>query len=614
MGLRPADSEARWRDAAIVFGTVVLGLLVADVFVWHPGFCLGDEADVVGWMQRVREGMPSPWLLGSGQGHRWLLRQAMGLWPGTLGVTALPGLLALGVEAALLYVLGRSLGGPRAGFFAVAAGLGAAFTLVRARAGLSFSLFPAEWLALVWLRTRCQRPWAWLLWGGLLGLCFFDYEAWIPAGLLLILVPFLGPLSARQRAWEAVGLTITLALLLPWDQVAEHWQRRRNASLFLASASSASAGWKGVLGLVQGAKSMPYMAPAGQGVLPWLYVLALPLGLKAWGPRAWVPLLSVVLGVALVLAGGAPYGVPAHRFIAAWPAVALVVGLGLAGLWTSLTQARSRYLLAVALVAGTGLQLFAWSGAQAASDAAFRAPVRDLKRAADAAWMHSQAEQLPLVTETHPLKGPLFRYMTGHRLPLPPEKAAKIVAFLPWEYLPAVRGVRAAVATFQEQGGYPAGMVAELQGREAAAAVEAERHLRPVLNAAPLISLKSIELVHAWLAQHPGAGAWARTVALDYVGFAQWMNGRYSPKDIEALRKEKLVSARPLLIAALGTAESMPEFSLQTLRYAKQVDAYNGRAWVLEAEVLDRLGRVHEAEAQRVRYQALYDKGALLCE
>jgi hypothetical protein len=294
--------------------------------------------------------------------------------------------------------------------------------------------------------------------------------------------------------------------------------------------------------------------------------------------------------------------------------LALLVGLGLAALWSRLASVWPRVLLSVALVLAFGVQLFAWAGAQAGSDAAFRAPVRDLKRAADAAWGRSQSEQLPLVTETHPLKGPLFRYMTGHVLPLPPENAVRVVAFLPWEYLPAVRGTRAAVATFQEQGGFPAGMVAELQGREAAAALEAERQLRPVLNAAPLISLKSIDRVRAWLTEHPRAGAWARTEALDYVGFALWMNGRYSPKDIEALRQEKLVSARPLLIAALGTAESMPEFSLQTLRYAKQVDAYNGRAWVLEAEVLERLGRTREAEEQRARYQVLYDKGALLCE
>ena len=613
MGLKPAAGGG-WLRGALALSALILALLVLDVFRWHPGYSLGDESDVVGFLQRVREGMPWRWVLTNGSLHKSLLYLAMQAWPGSLWVTSLPGILALPLEAALLFALGSRLAGPRAGFFAVLAGLCASFTLVRARLGLSLSIFPLEWLALLWSRSRCRRPWAWVVWGAALGICLFDYEAWAPGVVLFMVLPFLEPVPLRQRAWELLGVASLLLLLLPWQQVIEGYERRRAGSLFLkgSSPASASAGWKGFIGLFWGGKTMPYMAPPGHGVIPLWYVLALPLGLKHWGRRAWLPLVYLAAGAALVLAGGAPYGLPAHRFIAAWPALALLTGLGLDRAFDLLPSARQRRLLAVAVALACGQQLFNWASSEAQMDGAFHGPNRNLKAAAQAAWEQSKRTGLPLVTELHPLKAPEFRFMVGHPVPWLPAHPDSVVAFLPWEYLPALRGEKVTVATFQEEGGVAPGYVGLLHGSQAKAAMETELAMRPLMQRSQLFSLKSRALMGDWLLRNPEAGDWARTYALDYVSYVDWHSAHYDFKDIEALHKERLVSARPLIMAAMSTSESLPEFSLDTLRWGLRVDPFNGSLWTLEDAQLRRMSRTAEADERRRRFDEQNAKGLLL--
>jgi hypothetical protein len=595
MELRLEKSSQDWKTAALGLTAFMVLLVWADTVFWHAGYAYGDETDVIAAVQRLREGMPFRWDILGGSLHRLGLLASMSLWPGRLWATSVPAVAAMAAEGCLLFVLGRRLGGPRAGFFAVLAGLVSSFTLVRARTGVSLSLFPAEWLFLVWLRFYCRRPWAWLLWGLALGLCCFDYEAWAPTAALFLLLPFPEPLSWRQRAWELAGLLALVGVLLPPGTLASYLHRREAASLL--QTRSGSAGWAGFKGLLFGGRTLPYMAPRECAILPAWDWLLLPLGLALWQKRWWVPLAYVALGVALPLMGGAPFGLPAHRAIALWPALALLMGLALDRIAAQTVRSAGRLLFALLILAVAAHQLWAWQFNQGAMDAQFRGPIRDLKRAADAGWNQSQLMKVPLVTELHPMMGAQFRFLTGHSVPLPDAAADTVVAFLPWEYLPAVRKHFASVATFQEEAGYAPAMVAIFTGPLARQCVAAERDIRPLLLKAPPYSQQSSRLVFEWLRQNRSAGIWSRTLAVDYLMNVAWYTNELLPAWMENTYREPLVSAHPLLVAAHGSEADYPEVALKMVRRAREVDPFNEEAWILERSLLVTLKRDAEVAA-----------------
>jgi hypothetical protein len=609
MKLQLEKSSRDWQAAALGLTALMVLLVWADTVFWHVGYAYGDETDIVAAAQRLREGMPFSWDILGGSLHRWALLASMSLWPGRLWAPSVPAMAALAVEACLLFAVGRRLGGPRAGFFAVLAGLVSCFTLVRARACVSLSLFPAEWLILVWLRIYCRRPWAWLMWGVGLGFCCFDYEAWAPTALLFLLLPFLEPLSWRQRAWEGLGLLAAVAVLLPPGTLAYYVQRRENASLL--QPKSGSAGWDGFKGLVFGGRTLPYLAPLGFAVLPAWDWLLWPLGLSFWPKRWWVPLAYVALGVALPLMGGAPFGLPAHRAVALWPALALLMGLALDRIAAQTSSSWGRAVFALLILAVASQQLWAWQFNQNAMDPQFRGPMRDLKRAAAAGWEQSLRMNVPLVTELHPMLGAQFRFLTGHAVPLPDASADTVVAFLPCEYFSAVRKHTVAVATFQETAGYEPAMVAILTGPLAKDCVSAERDFRPLLLKAPTYSQRSSRLVFEWLRENRTAGIWNRTLAVDYLMNTAWYGNELNSVWIENTYREPLVSAHPLLVAAHGAEDKSPETALKVVRRARGIDPYNGDTWVLERSLLVRLKRDAEVTALD-KAEAPYQQKSLL--
>ena len=162
--LEAREPQDPWAKRALYLSLFILTGLAWETLAWHQGFAHGDESGVLTFLQRVREGMPWRWIILNGSLHKSAVYLVMQAWPGSLWAMSLPGLLALPLETALLFELGKRLAGPRAGFLAVVASLCTAFTLVRARAGLSFSIFPMEWLVMVWLRLHCRKPLAWAAW------------------------------------------------------------------------------------------------------------------------------------------------------------------------------------------------------------------------------------------------------------------------------------------------------------------------------------------------------------------------------------------------------------------------------------------------------------------
>ena len=614
MGLRPPLAGQRWALAAALAASSALALVSLDVLRWHPGFAMGDESDVLSFLQRYNEGMPWRWMILNGSLHKSLLAACMRLWPGNLWVSSLPNLAALAGEAVLLFMVGRSLAGPRAAFFAVLLGLVSAFTLLRARVALSYGLFPVEWLGLVWLRGKVGRPRSALLWGALLGLCLFDYEGWLASAALLLLLPLGSTVDRRQRAWELAGCAVLLLALLSWGPWVEYLVRRRSASLGYAAFGAPGA--RALAEILLGGSPLPYLAPSGTGVCaPWLLLLAL-LGFGTWGRRGWPWLAVLALGLALPLMGGAPYGLPAHRFIVAWPAVALGAGMGADRLLTLWPTKSGAWALGLLLAAGLGQQTLAWRRSQDAMDGRYRAPMRDMKRAADAARAETGGGRA-LVTELHPVKGALFRFLVGRPVPLPDAAAKQVLALVPSDYAPALRGNKGrgeVRQTFQEQAGGSASLVLVLDGADAAEVLRTEREIRPLLASRQQGTPENAQAAKAWLAGNPQAGPWARTIALDSASMAAWYNLRFSFEDYAALMHERLVSARPLLLVAPTVAERDPVAALQLLRRAEGIDPANARVRQLEVGVLRRLGKDVEARRLETESAALDQRGRLVWE
>ena len=610
--IRSREEGLRWAWAALALTAGVLLLLSMEIAVWHPGYALGDEGDIITYLQRVREGMPFRWVVANGSIHKTLTLAAMSLWPGKLWASSVPGVSGLAVECLLLFAIGRRLAGPRAGFFALAVGLLSAFTLIRARVALSFCLFPAEWLFLFWLRPLARRPWAAASWGALLALCCFDYEAWLPMAALLLLLPLQPGLSPQQRRWELAGFALVLAFLLPLRQLAASLDRRRNAS-FLRSRDPESL-WLKLWQLLWEAPCQPYMAPAGHGVLPLAGMLALPWGLRAWGRAPWRAALYILVGIAIALAGGTAHGLPAHRVIMAWPLLALLSGLAIDLAFKSSQSTFIHACLAAGIIVFGACQLKVWRDASGAMDRGSRAPIRDLKKAAEAAWQQSQALGLPLVTELHPLKGAQFRFLTGRELPLPGPQADRIVAYLPWDYLPALKGSKAQVLGFKEGGTSAPEYIGVVEGQAAHDALETEREQRPLLLRTRLFSLESGASEAAWLREHRTARPWARTFALDYEGFVLDANYRASVAWARALQGEALVSVRPLIYGIVTLRQVDPQEALRLAVRARQLDPLDARVRRLERSLLLALGRQAEAQARDREVQALYQQGRLLSE
>ena len=587
---RKEGTAQAWAMAALAVALFYWGLAVFDTVHWHPGYAWGDETDIISYLQRAREGMPMAWMPGFGSLHKALLLACMEIWPGRLWTSSVPALLGLGLEAWLLYKVAARWHSSKAAFFAVLVAMSAAFTLIRARISTSFSLFPAEWLFLLWLRPHASKPWQQALWGGLLGLFCFDYEAWLPSALLFLLLPIEGWSSWRRVGVEALGCLLLVAALLSPEQARLYLERRRAGS-FLNSLAP-SAGSNGVAQLLFGGPCLPYFAPRGHGTLPLWECLALPAGFWVWGRNAWRPLLYAALGIGLTLAGGAHYGTPTHRIIAAWPVLALLAGAGLERIWELLEGAEKRALFAGVLALCVGYQGWVWASVQSAYDVPYRGPVRDLQRAAKAGVELSRSSGLPFVTELHAIKGPELRFLAGIDLPLPLSGSTRVVAYLPWEYSPGPVQGATERRSFRE-GAYGPLEVGILSGAAAAQALEAERELRPCFLKKMMGSLDSARASAQWLREHPQAGPWARTLGQDFLGTVLNGSGRVGFAWVQSLEKEPLISVRPLIVALVALGND-PLTALPIARRARRLDPKDARVRRLEDEILGQLGKKEE--------------------
>lgn len=340
----------RWLLALALAAFSALAWL--EVRQWRPGYARTDETEALGYLQLWREGLPLPIELFKGTLHHHA--EALVLWAAGPSILALHGLVwaAMAAELWLLLGWGRALLGRRAALWALLACLACGFSLLRSRSLLSFAVMPFELLAMMSLMNRVRGRLGSLLYGAAAALLLADYEGWMLAlPVLLLLWSRLDPCGRPRLLWSLLGFSaVFLALLLPqWEIFEVHLvNRRRNLPLYGRGLGQTLAhAFKGFwIGLPEttgqlGIKNHPMM-PAW--TLPFLALGAWQLRhrgrfLLAWAAIGLLPLFSNG-------GGGEP-----NRLIAAFPALFLIAGQGLAFFFESLGAAA---LPAACLLLGGG--------------------------------------------------------------------------------------------------------------------------------------------------------------------------------------------------------------------------------------------------------------------
>lgn len=338
--LRPGDPSKAFAIAALLLATAGAAFAFLDLSLWHPGVDAWDQVKVIALAQEAREGLSIPWRFGGGSLYLQAVRGALAWGGAHPALWRLPNFLAYALESALLWRLANALAGPSAGLGAILFNSLAAFTWLRLRSLLGFVFLPAELLALLCLAQGSGKARSLLLGMGM-GLMLFGYEAALMALPVVALWSAVQPRERRpSAAWALLGLSLLLPLLV--------WGTLHSASNFAAVRLSPNLG-RGLGQAVSESLQALGRFISGHGRsdlllerLPALPPFSLPLlALGLWAAwRSQRALLGwLLLGLAPLAA--AAQVAEAHRAIVAWPALALIAGLGLAWLWTELSASRA---------------------------------------------------------------------------------------------------------------------------------------------------------------------------------------------------------------------------------------------------------------------------------
>jgi hypothetical protein len=336
---------ARYAAALALLLSLAFGFYAVLEALGPRGFSFRDETFCFHQALSYRAGYP--WLLTWANGNLLKLCQfKLYALSGSFQALHVPSLLAVALEAASLYFIGRRLGGPRVGQGAFLAALLSATALVQARSLLPFATLPGLLALSVALAFR-RKEWAFL--GGLLlASGFLDYEATafaLPgAAAFFYFEPRLKRSAAH--AW-ALGVLVGIAAVL-WvsrHSLADWWTMRTTYNAPLQASVRNPMGlrfWRWFFG----GQAEAYLGVSGHGTFAlWALPLAF-VGLAWQGRRrAWLPLW--LAGALLALVPSSQKFEP-QRALAAVIPLALAAGFGWRWLWQ---QARSRTWLALLALA-----------------------------------------------------------------------------------------------------------------------------------------------------------------------------------------------------------------------------------------------------------------------
>lgn len=300
---------------------------VFDIQVNHPGAALPDEFAGIQYLQQWREGSALPLAFFKGSLHRFAMAISGAWGMPSLFRLHLPTLFAFLVESWALYVLTRRFFSERAACWALIVNAVAAFTLLRLRSLLSYSVAPAELLAMMALIPSLRRHGLAAVWGMAASLLLFDYEVMALALPLLALAWSAHAPHERPHWLPAIGGALLGLACVTWLSQAEwgdYLRVRSSQSLGGNPLLHLAAGLKGFFA---GAKTLPYTGISHWPAFPVACTAAAALGALLSSRRRWILfwLLLGLLPLATVNGAAEP-----QRAILAWPALCMLAASGLA--------------------------------------------------------------------------------------------------------------------------------------------------------------------------------------------------------------------------------------------------------------------------------------------
>lgn len=530
---------------------------------WHPGWARVDESSAILWIQRWQQGIEADLRATAGSFHHFLLASLSRAFGPSLLVLHIPQSAALLAECALLFSLTKEKFGSRAAVWALLCNLLCAFTLMRGRSLLSYSLLPLELLALWRFYGTFPSVAGQFAWGLLAGLVTLDYELWLYGAALAAAFALAGSTPWQKRAALAAGLALSLGLVA--------WLSADNLQSYFAvrgakSAPGPALSWLLVLlGHLKdyffGGPVFQYIGTSGIPVFPaWALPALIPGLWLGWKRCRW--LLPWALLAFFPLAFRSP-GLEPQRALLAWPALCILSGAGLARL-SALAGRGSWALLALPLL-GFGFEL--------------RAHARSM----DGAWADLYGPSSAQMLAMEPLKknpGPLLLSLDFHSsgplryfLASSKENQGPPVALIP---------MYAAAALKREQGRIEK-IVDPRSGRDLllfypeGPSVERMRRRNSMLDGLwATLSTRDRFLRARQLRQKLDdplwSDPWLRSVLWSEELEALHYIGRLEDSDIEGMLRESLPTAEPYRETALREGRRRPALGIRLMERAAQVD------------------------------------------
>jgi hypothetical protein len=502
----------------------------------RPGYSGYDEESQLDLQQLWLEQGRTAWHLGQGCLHRavlHLLLESFGPGQCWLSLLRLPTLLSMLAAAGLLAAVLRPRLGQRAAVWAAIAWLASTVTWSLGGALVCVGFFPAVFL-LHWLALeRLRHPWQGLLWGLSAGLWCLDYEGWMGAlGVLLVLGVALHWRRPALLLAVAAGLAGMMVAIFPPAQWRAYVLSRGNISV--NNGGHWLDQWSHNVGslLAGGPRVLFSDAPRSPWPSAWTWPLVL-LGaataLRRFPALAWIGLIGA-LPLLMPFTGSEP-----HRLLMLQLALSAAAGAGAARLagWRWGQPA-----LAALLLLGLAAGAWAWCTPGPALETTLG---NSWDEDQAARWMaaNAPAQGWDLIDHLGPWQDGDFRLrLASLNVPL---RGGQPIALVHWDYLPGLVGLRGSLRQFAHGGSM--GCALFLPDPAASARLHRIEQDLDRLTPPMMAGLAQRQVQLRWALADPAVSdPWTRTALWeDWFAIALQFN-RLGPGDLAAIVKEHFVS------------------------------------------------------------------------
>lgn len=598
-------AQERWlRRWALSLLVLVAALLLAETFAWRPGYAVGDESIQMRLLLRTAEGQPFQWRFLQGCLQRFSLQTWLAWIPFGMGSLHLPGLACFALELWGLWALACRWAGRRAAWGALIFILAAASTWMRVRSLLSFQWQPLLMIGLALGAVQVRQVWQAVLLGAAASLLLLDYEAGVLA------LPFVLWACAERESnvrshlgWILLGagLGTTALLAWQWDVVRAYAHLRATVNAGGAVDQGLLAAWGHNLAqLFMGGEPLGYLGVKAWPTLPpWGWIpLALGVSVAArrqrWGLLAW-PLVVLLL----TQCSRSPWGLSPHRLTAAWPALAILAGLGLERLLGEGSR-RVQILVLCCLPLGFAGELSAWFHHMAIDGAAIYGRSARLQEAVDALSSPALGGGLPVLSHLYELRYPELRWhRRGHPTPLPGPSTQAVWVLLPPEYRVPAESLPLESRLWRRSPNEQGAWAVKAQGPLAARFIGMDRALAPLALQQASDLRRASDEDRAWLASPAAKDDWAWSAVLQRDLDRIWLGLPMEEAQWELYASRRPIQPGPDTKLGQAIQKDEPQNALRMYARALALDPDYTPALEARYKTLVQLGR--DAEAQRAR-------------